>query len=149
MSPTTAMFWPMIAHVFLIFALYILLLYRRKNQTLTNRDAVLKYRETGQEGRESYLVNRNIANQFELPVLFYAICVLLYITDADNVVTVFLAWLFVASRYAHSFVHVTSNRLRLRAPLFAFGFALLVFLWGCLAIWLALEWNSIVMLLHK
>lgn len=139
MSPTTAMFWPMIAHAFLVFALYLLLLYRRKNQTMTNRDAVLKYRETGEEGRESALVNRNIANQFELPVLFYAICLLLYITDADNVVTVVLAWLFVASRYAHSFVHVTSNRLRLRAPLFAIGFALLVCLWGWLAIWLALE----------
>ena len=30
MSPTTAMFWPMIAHVFLVFWLYGLLLYRRK-----------------------------------------------------------------------------------------------------------------------
>lgn len=107
--------------------------------TLTDRDTALRYRDTGQEGRESYLVNRNIANQFELPVLFHPVCLLLYITDADNIVTVVLAWLFVISRYAHSFVHVTSNRLRYRAPLFAIGFALLVCLWGWLAIWLALE----------
>lgn len=139
MSPTTAMFWPMIAHAFLVFVLYALLLYRRKKYTLTDRDTALRYRDTGQEGRESYLVNRNIANQFELPVLFHPVCLLLYITDADNIVTVVLAWLFVISRCAHSFVHVTSNRLRYRAPLFAIGFALLVCLWGWLAIWLALE----------
>jgi hypothetical protein len=139
MSPTTAMFWPMIAHAFLVFILYGLLLYRRKNQTLTSKDAVAQYREKGVEGQASSLVNRNIANQFELPVLFHAICLLLYITDADNVVTVVLAWLFVISRYAHSYVHVTSNRLRYRAPLFGIGFALLVCLWAWLAIWLALE----------
>lgn len=139
MSPTTAMFWPMIAHAFLVFILYGLLLYRRKNQTLTSKDAVTQYREKGVEGQASFLVNRNIANQFELPVLFHAICVLLYITDADNVVTVVLAWLFVISRYAHSYVHVTSNRLRYRAPLFGIGFALLVCMWAWLAIWLALE----------
>lgn len=139
MSPTTAMFWPMIAHAFLVFILYALLLHRRKNNTLTSKDAVAKYREKGEEGQASYLVNKNIANQFELPVLFHAICLLLYITDADNVVTVVLAWLFVISRYAHSYVHVTSNRLRYRAPLFGIGFALLVCLWAWLAIWLALE----------
>lgn len=139
MSPTTAMFWPMIAHAFLVFALYALLLYRRKTCTLTDREAVLRYRETSEEARESHLVNRNIVNQFELPVLFHAICLLLYITDADNIVTVVLAWLFVISRYAHSYVHVTSNRLRYRAPLFGIGFAILVCLWGWLAIWLALE----------
>ncbi|WP_421405180.1 MAPEG family protein [Agrobacterium fabrum] len=133
------MFWPMIAHAFLVFILYALLLHRRKNHTLTSREAVTQYRERGEEGLASYLVNRNIANQFELPVLFHAICLLLYITDADNVVTVVLAWLFVISRYAHSYVHVTSNRLRYRAPLFGIGFALLVCLWGWLAIWLALE----------
>lgn len=139
MSPTTAMFWPMIAHASLVFILYAFLLYRRKNHTLTSREAVAQYREKGEEGQASALVNRNIANQFELPVLFHAICLLLYITDADNVVTVVLAWLFVISRYAHSYVHVTSNRLRYRAPLFGIGFALLVCLWAWLAIWLALE----------
>ncbi|MDS7596230.1 MAPEG family protein [Agrobacterium tumefaciens] len=133
------MFWPMIAHVLLVFSLYALLFYRRKKYSLVDRDAVLRYKERGEEARESLLVNRNIANQFELPVLFHVACLLLYITDADNIVTVVLAWLFVLSRCGHSFVHVTSNSLRYRAPLFAAGFAILVCLWGWLAIWLALE----------
>ena len=139
MSPTTAMFWPMIAHVFLVFCLYGLLIVRRNKYTFTDRESAIKLRDRGEEARESHLVNRNIANQFELPVLFHIACLLLYITDADNIVTVVLAWLFVLSRYAHSYVHVTSNRLRQRGVLFGIGFALVVCLWGWLAIWLALE----------
>lgn len=139
MSPTTAMFWPMIAHVFLVFWLYGLLIVRRNKYTFKDRESAIKLRDRGEEARESYLVNRNIANQFELPVLFHIACLLLYITDADNIVTIVLAWLFVLSRYAHSYVHVTSNRLRQRGALFGIGFVLVVCLWVWLAIWLALE----------
>lgn len=139
MSPTTAMFWPMIAHAFLVFGLYALLFIRRRKYTFTDGEAVRRYRDTGEEARQSQLVNRNIANQFEIPVLFYAACLLLYITDADNIVTIILGWIFVLSRYAHSYVHVTSNKLRYRAPAFAIGVAALVMMWGWLAIWLALE----------
>lgn len=95
MSPTTAMFWPMIAHVFLVFLLYGLLIIRRNKYTFKDRESAIKLRDHGEEAHESRLVNRNIANQFELPVLFHIACLLLYITDADNVVTVVLAWLFV------------------------------------------------------
>lgn len=139
MSPTTAMFWPMIAHAFLVFGLYALLLVRRRKSVIAGTTDLKRYRDTGEESVESRLVNRNIANQFELPLLFHAVCLLLYITDADNIVTILLAWVFVISRYAHSYVHVTSNRLRLRAPLFAVGFFALVCMWGWMIIWLAFE----------
>ena len=139
MSPTTAMFWPMIAHAFLVFGLYCLLFIRRKKYTFLNADAARRFRDAGEEARESQLVNKNIANQFELPVLFHAACLLLYITDADNIVTIFLGWIFVISRYVHSYVHVTSNRLRYRAPAFTVGFAALVCMWGWMVVWLAFE----------
>lgn len=139
MSPTTAMFWPMIAHAFLVFGLYALLFARRKKFSFSNKDAIRRFRDEGVEAPESLLVNKNIANQFEIPVLFHAACLLLYITDADNIVTIVLAWIFVITRYMHSYVHVTSNRLRYRAPFFAVGFASLVCMWIWLAIWLAFE----------
>ncbi len=139
MSPTTAMFWPMIAHAFLVFGLYVLLFIRRKKFTFTDKDAFKRFRDAGEEAAQSQLVNKNIANQFEIPVLFYAACLLLYITDADNIATIILGWIFVIARYAHSYVHVTSNRLRYRAPAFGISFAALVLMWGWLAIWLALD----------
>ncbi|WP_234902440.1 MAPEG family protein [Agrobacterium larrymoorei] len=139
MSPTTAMFWPMIAHAFLVFGLYVLLFLRRKKFTFSNADTFKQFRDSGEEAVQSQLVNKNIANQFEIPVLFHAACLLLYITDADNIVTIILGWIFVFSRFLQSYAHVTSKSLRYRAPAFAAGFAALVLMWAWLAIWLALE----------
>ena len=51
--------------------------------------------------------------------------------------TVAIQWIFVLSRFAHSYVHITSNRLRRRRPLFLVGFFSLMALWLWLAIWLA------------
>ena len=128
---------PMIAHVVLVFWLYALLIVRRNKYAFKDRESAIRLRDHGEEARESRLVNRNIANQFEVPVLFHIACLLLYITDADNIVTVVLAWLFVLSRYAHSYVHVTSNRLRIRSPLFAASFVVLIGMWGWLVGWMA------------
>lgn len=139
MSPTTAMFWPMIAHAVLVFGLYVLLFIRRKKYTFSNKESFKRFRDAGEEADQSRVVNRNLANQFELPMLFHAACLLLYITDADNVATIILAWFFVAARYAHSYIHVTSNRLRYRAPAFAVSFLALILMWGWLGIWLSLE----------
>lgn len=74
MSPTTAMFWPMIAHVVLVFWLYALLIVRRNKYAFKDRESAIRLRDHGEEARESRLVNRNIANQFEVPVLFHIAC---------------------------------------------------------------------------
>ncbi len=138
MSPTEATIWPMIAHVALVFCLYLLLSSRRMGAVKEGRARPDQFRENREEPAESLVVKNAIANQFELPVLFYAVSILLYLVDADNTVTVAGGWLFVALRYAHAYVHVTSNRLRYRRPLFIAGFAVVGLLWIWLAVWLAL-----------
>ena len=50
---------------------------------------------------------------------------------------VILAWIFVVSRYAHAYVHVTSNNLRCRSPLFLLGFLAVFAMWVWLGIWMA------------
>ena len=134
-----AMLWPMIAHAALVFGLYYLLSKRRFAAVRSGSAKAEQFKENREEPRESLLVRNNIANQFELPVLFHAGCLALYVTTADNIVTVALAWVFVASRYAHSYVHVTSNRLRYRRPIWIVGFFSLMAMWIWLAVWLALE----------
>ncbi|WP_337183370.1 MAPEG family protein [Shinella sp.] len=138
MSPTEATIWPMIAHVALVFFLYILLSTRRVGAVKDGRARPEQFRENRDEPAESLVVRNAIANQFELPVLFYAVSILIYLVDADNPVTVAGGWLFVALRYAHAYVHVTSNRLRYRRPLFIAGFVVLMMLWVWLGTWLAL-----------
>lgn len=138
MSPTEATIWPMIAHVALVIGLYFLLSFRRVGAVKEGRVRAEQFRENRDEPAESLIVKNAIANQFELPVLFYAVSILLYLVDADNPVTVAGGWLFVVLRYAHAYVHVTSNRLRYRRPLFIAGLLVVTILWVWLGIWLAL-----------
>ena len=53
----------------------------------------------------------NLKNRFELPVLFYALALLLYLTNRVDGVYVVAAWAFVVFRFAHSLVHCTFNRM--------------------------------------
>ncbi|MDW9854033.1 hypothetical protein GOB46_15765 [Sinorhizobium meliloti] len=132
-------FWPMVAHVALVFALYALLSTRRASLIRTGKIDASLFRENRDEPGESLIVRNSIANQFELPVLFHLCCVLLYLTEADNLLSLGPAWLFVALRYAHAFIHVTSNRLRYRQPLFMAGFFVLVAMWTWLSVWMAMS----------
>lgn len=138
MTLDNAILGPLAAHAVLVFILYGLLMVRRRF-SLADREAIKTYREGGGEPLSSALVNKNIANQFELPVLFHSACIVLYLLNADNVLMLTLAWFFVATRYAHSFVHVTSNQLRYRAPLFAVGFIAVVIMWLWIITFMALS----------
>ncbi|MFN3508764.1 MAG: MAPEG family protein [Allorhizobium sp.] len=130
------MFWPLVAHAFLVFCLYALLVVRRAAVVRAGKVERIAFRENLAEPEESRVVNRAIANQFELPVLFYAACVLLYIAEADNLVAVVLAWIFVVARYVQAAMQLTGN-LPLRRLFFMLGFVSLFLMWLWLAVWMA------------
>jgi hypothetical protein len=73
-------------------------------------------------------INNNIRNQFELPVLFYVLAVAFWALDAVSVLVLVAAWLFVASRIAHAWVHLTSNYIPNRRRLFTVGWWVLAFM---------------------
>lgn len=73
-------------------------------------------------------------NQFELPVLFYTLTALALFTRKADLIFVILAWVFVVSRYAHAFVHVTSNDLKLRFPAYLVGVIVLLIMWVLFAL---------------
>ncbi len=68
-------------------------------------------------------------NQFELPVLFYAVLPLLIVTALVDWVSVGLAWLFMASRIVHAAIHIGPNIVLYRFRAFLFGFVTVVVLW--------------------
>ena len=74
------------------------------------------------------------SNQFELPVLFYVLTILALFTRKADIVFVVLAWVFVATRFVHAYVHVTSNNLRLRFPAFLVGTIVLLIMWVLFAL---------------
>jgi hypothetical protein len=71
----------------------------------------------------------NYQNQFELPVLFYVLIVLLIITRQADYLFLVLAWVFVALRVLHAVVHLTNNKLAHRGPLFIAGAIVLTIMW--------------------
>lgn len=63
----------------------------------------------------------NLKNLFEIPVLFYALVLYLFITQQVDAVYVNAAWVFVVFRALHSAVHCTFNLIMLRFYLYLFA----------------------------
>ena len=60
----------------------------------------------------------NFRNLFEVPVLFYALALFLFVTNRVDALYLAAAWVFVAFRAAHSLVHCTFNHVLLRFSLY-------------------------------
>jgi hypothetical protein len=74
-------------------------------------------------------VQYSFSNQFELPVLFYVLTILAYITHHAGVLFVVLAWVFVIFRLFQAYVHVTNNKVRLRGMFFGTSALALAIMW--------------------
>ena len=69
-------------------------------------------------------------NLFEVPVLFYALCAFLAITQLTTVLLLACAWGYVFLRVAHTFVHLTSNKVIRRFQLFFASCIVLYVMWA-------------------
>jgi hypothetical protein len=74
-------------------------------------------------------VQYSFSNQFELPVLFYVLTILAYITHHAGFLFVVLAWVFVIFRLFQAYVHVTNNKVRLRGMFFGISALALAIMW--------------------
>ncbi|MBL8517644.1 MAG: MAPEG family protein [Betaproteobacteria bacterium] len=75
----------------------------------------------------------NFRNLFELPMMFYVALLALYITQLVILPQLVLAWVYVAARYAHSFIHCTSNVVMRRFYAFLVSCLTLLAMWILLA----------------
>jgi hypothetical protein len=136
----TTIFWPVLAHVLLIYIVYGVLGRRRYGAVRSGEAKTGQFKVRSTEPASSITVAANLTNQFELPVLFYVLCLTLHLTNGVNYLTLALMWIFVASRYFHAWVHLTSNNLRLRSRSFFVGAVILLLGW----IWFALHLLGVV-----
>lgn len=125
----TAIFWPMLSHVLLVFIVYVVLAIRRGASVTTGEAKVQQFKGRMEEPASSVTAANNIMNQFELPVLFHTACICLYVTNGATYLTVALAWAFALLRYAHAYIHLTTNKLKWRNMTFRVGLLFLVLLW--------------------
>ena len=68
-------------------------------------------------------------NQFEIPVLFYVACTLYISLSIESTVGVIFAWLFVALRCIHVYIHLTYNHIIHRMAVFWLAFVSVLILW--------------------
>ena len=94
-----------------------------------------RYFKTYQEGAESRKgaqLSRNVINLFEAPTLFYAACVVGMLTGLKAELLIVLAWTYVATRIAHSYIHIGRNKIQLRIAAYFSGWFVLLGMWGAL-----------------
>lgn len=76
-------------------------------------------------------VSANLSNQFEWPAFFYVVCLLVIPSPQFySPVLLWLAWVFVAGRIAHTGVQVLSSNIRLRGLVFAINYLAVLAMWG-------------------
>lgn len=73
-------------------------------------------------------------NQLELPFLFYVLVGFILITSTNSLIFVILAWVFVASRVVHAFIHTGGNEVRQRGMALGIGAAALIAMWVIFAV---------------
>jgi hypothetical protein len=71
----------------------------------------------------------NFRNLFEVPVLFYVLCIALALNGGSSPGFVRAAWAYVGLRALHSFIHVTYNRVVHRFLVYVASTLLLFGMW--------------------
>jgi hypothetical protein len=81
----------------------------------------------------------NFRNLFEVPVLFYVLCVALYVTHRESLMLLDLCWVYVVLRAVHSVIHCTYNNVMHRFLVYVASTVLLFGLWAWFGIQLVGE----------
>lgn len=71
----------------------------------------------------------NFRNLFEVPVLFYVLCIAIALNGGSTPGLVASAWAFVGLRALHSLIHVSYNRVMHRFLVYAASTVLLFGMW--------------------
>jgi len=131
----TAILYPVFVLVLLTFLLQ---LWMRKERLGAIKRREVKFsdislREQKWPPRATQIANA-FHHQLELPILFYALVAFLMITSQIDTVFIVLAWLFVAARLFHAYIHTTSNKQPHRFYGYAAGSVVLMAMWVVFAV---------------
>jgi hypothetical protein len=114
--------WPLLAQIAWTFALYAWLTYARTKAVRRGEAAYDCFVLGRDEPLHVARITRNLANQFELPVIFYALALLLVALGWARTMDVVAAWAFVAGRVVHTLVQTQTDNVVLRGRVFLISF---------------------------
>jgi hypothetical protein len=131
----TSLLLPVFVQVGLTFALMVWMAKERggalRSGTVQPRDIAL--RQPNWPSRATQVANC-WHNQLELPVLFYVLAAFILITRTNDIIFVVLAWVFVAARLFHAYVHTGANDVDMRSKAMAVGAIALMAMWIIFAV---------------
>ena len=132
----TAILYP----VFAMFLLVSVVLFRMRSlrfAAVRQREVPVEYYRAFQDAVEPEplrVIARHFANLFEMPVLFYVTAVMIYMTYQTTTWLVVCAWLYVALRYVHTWIHLGRNDVIARFSAYFASFAVLAVMWVTLLV---------------
>lgn len=130
----TSILWPILAHILLVFVLYAWLTLARTRAVMSGKVEYSSFVLGRDEPLAVARITRNLANQFELPVLFYALVGLLIALGQVALFDILVAWMFVAGRVWHMLVQTLTDNVTLRGRVFTINFLAVVALAGHVAL---------------
>jgi hypothetical protein len=122
MQSTQLILWPMLAHIGIVFFLYAWLTVARTRAVGKGETEYACFVLGRDEPLHVARITRNLANQFELPAIFYALVVLLIVLGQVTVFDIAAAWIFVAGRVVHTMVQTLTDDVVLRGRVFMINF---------------------------
>ena len=126
-----AIFYPLFALAAWTLIVLLLIPFARAGSIRQRQIAVddFKFGESARVPGSVSIPNRNYMNLLELPMLFYVVGIVLYVTGGASTLTIAIAWAFVVLRVFHSLIHLTYNRVVHRLAAFTLSNVALVVLW--------------------
>jgi len=118
----TSILWPMLAHIGWVVLLYAWLTVARQRAVRSGAIESSCFVLGREEPFEVARITRNLANQFEWPVIFYGLVVLLVALGKVTLVDVIAAWVFVLGRVIHTLVQTLTDNVPLRGQVFMINF---------------------------
>jgi hypothetical protein len=102
-----------------------------RTKALKGRETRLKDIALGQPNWPERVtqIGNSFRNQFEVPVLFYVLIALALPLRHADLFIVLMSWVFVATRFAHAGIFVTSNNLQQRSLAWFAGVLVLLAMW--------------------
>lgn len=98
-----------------------------KQKTIEMKDFLTM--ELEKAGSDVRVADRNFINQFEMPVLFFIACLTALQLNTVGYMFVALAWVYVLLRVLHSYIHLTSNTLKVRYYSFVISSLVMLSMW--------------------
>ena len=123
------LFWPVLVNMALVIFLYFKLVAVKK-QAVAEGTVDEERRSLHDDAWPDSVmkVNNCIRNQFEVPVLFYAVMWIITSVGAQGPIALTLAWVFVVTRILHAREHIGDNFVPRRRRYFTIGVVMVLLL---------------------